>query len=103
MRSRFSAYAVGDVDYVRRTWHSTTRPRDLALDPGVRWYRLDVLDTSHGGLLDDCTVELRAYYRAGSGAGSQHEVGRFVREDGEWAYLDGIVQRTGIVRSWQAG
>ena len=27
MRSRYSAYAVGDTDYVWRTWHPRTRPR----------------------------------------------------------------------------
>ena len=91
MRSRFSAFAVGDVDYVRRTWHSTTRPRELALDDGVRWYRLDVLDASRGGVFDtEGTVEFRAFYRAGGSSGSQHEVSRFVRESGEWVYLDGI-------------
>jgi SEC-C motif-containing protein len=92
MRSRFSAYALGDVDYVRRTWHSSTRPRVLALDTDLRWDRLDVLGTSLGGLFDtEGTVEFRAFYRAGRGAGSQHEVSRFVREGGEWVYLDGIV------------
>ena len=89
MRSRFSAYAVGDVDYVRRSWHATTRPRDLDLDDDVRWYRLEVLSSSRGGVFDTAgTVEFRAYYRAPDGAGSQHEVSRFVREDGQWFYVD---------------
>lgn len=89
MRSRFSAYAVGDVTYVRATWHPRTCPRDLALDPDVRWYRLDVHATERGGLLDtDGTVEFTAYYRAPDGAGSQHEVSRFVRESGRWLYVD---------------
>ena len=90
MRSRFSAFAVGDVEYVRRTWHPTTRPRDLTLDDDVRWYRLDVLATSRGGIGDtEGTVEFRAFYRAPGGAGSQHEVSRFVREGDQWLYLDG--------------
>lgn len=90
MRSRFSAYAVGDVDYVRRTWHPTTRPDDLALDPELRWYRLDILGTSRGGLLDSQgTVEFRAFCRAPAGAASQHEISRFVRDGDAWAYLDG--------------
>ncbi len=49
MRSRYSAFAVGDVDHLRRTWHPTTRPADLDLDPAVRWTRLDVLDVRGGG------------------------------------------------------
>ena len=89
MRARFSAFAVGDADYLRRTWHPTTLPPDLALDDDVRWYRLDVLATSGGGSVDAAgTVEFRAFYRAPGGAGSQHEISRFVRSAGEWLYLD---------------
>jgi SEC-C motif-containing protein len=90
MRSRFSAFATGDADYLTRTWHPTTRPAHLDLDPELRWYRLDVLRTERGGLLDaDGVVEFRAHYRSPSGPGSLHEVSRFVRDDGAWLYLDG--------------
>lgn len=91
MRSRFSAFAVGDVAYLRRTWDPATRPRELTLDDDLRWYRLDVLATARGGVLDTAgTVEFRAFYRAPGGAGVQHEVSRFVRSHGDWVYLDGI-------------
>jgi SEC-C motif-containing protein len=91
MRSRYSAYATGDADYIRRTWHPRTRPADadLVLDPELRWYRLDILATSHGGPLDRAgTVEFRAYHRSPDGPGSQHEVSRFLREGGSWLYVD---------------
>ena len=92
MRSRFSAFARGDIPYLAATWHPSTRPPDLTLDPQVRWYRLDVLRTEHGGLLDpDGLVEFEARYRSPDGHGSMHEVSRFVRDDGRWVYLDGIV------------
>jgi SEC-C motif-containing protein len=91
MRSRYSAFAVGDAGYLLATWHPTTRPRDLELDPGVRWVRLDVLATQAGGPFDTAgTVEFRAHHRdADGGRGSQHEVSRFVREAGAWSYVDG--------------
>src|SRR5690554_327348 len=90
MRSRYSAYAVGDVDYLLRSWHPATRPAELELDPGVRWYRLDILSTSGGGMLDtEGTVEFRAHYKSPDGAGAQHETSRFVRDAGAWVYLDG--------------
>ncbi len=90
MRSRYSAFAVGDVGYLDRTWHHRTRPAALTLDTGRRWYRLDILATSRGGLLDtEGTVEFRAFYRTDDGPGSQHEVSRFVRERGAWLYVDG--------------
>jgi SEC-C motif-containing protein len=90
MRSRYSAFVVGDAGYLLQTWHPRTRPKMLELDPGVRWYRLDILRTARGGLLDaDGTVEFRAFYREDSGAGQQHELSRFQRDGGRWRYLDG--------------
>ena len=90
MRSRYSAFVVGDPAYLLATWHSTTRPRSLDLDPSLRWTGLDVLASSGGGLLAaDGTVEFRAAFLHDGGAGSQHEVSRFRREDGGWRYVDG--------------
>ena len=91
MRSRYSAFAVGDTGYLLTTWHPTTRPRTLHLDDGLRWTGLDVLATAGGSLLAaEGTVEFRAHYVRGRAAGAQHEVSRFVREDGRWHYLDGV-------------
>lgn len=91
MRSRYSAYAVRDADYVRRTWHASGRPRTLDLDDGTRWYRLDVLGSTGGGPGDTHgTVEFRAFYRSVDGAGALHEVSRFVRDRGGWVYLDAL-------------
>lgn len=91
MRSRYSAFAVGDAGYLTATWHPNTRPVTLTLDADRRWYRLDVVHTERGGPFDtDGVVEFRAYHRSPSGKGSQHEVSRFVREDGRWWYVDGI-------------
>lgn len=91
MRSRYSAFAVGDADYLSATWHPSTRPDSLSLGADRRWYRLDVLRTERGGPFDtDGVVEFRAYHRSPTGKGSQHEVSRFVREDGRWWYVDGI-------------
>jgi SEC-C motif-containing protein len=92
MRSRYSAYALGDVPYLLRTWHPRTRPGELTLlDPDLRWYRLDILSTSGGGMLDaEGTVEFRAHYKTPDGAGEQHELSRFVRDAGRWAYVDAV-------------
>jgi SEC-C motif-containing protein len=91
MRSRYSAFAVGDPAYLLATWHSTTRPPTVDLDPRIRWIGLEVLDTSGGGLLTaEGTVEFRAHSVIDRAAGIQHERSRFVREDGQWRYLDGV-------------
>jgi SEC-C motif domain protein len=91
MRSRYSAFALGRGEYLHATWHSSTRPAELHLDPAVRWTGLAVLATSGGSLLAAAgSVEFRATYVARGGAGVQHERSRFVREDGAWRYLDGL-------------
>ncbi|MBU1251928.1 MAG: YchJ family protein [Microcella pacifica] len=88
MRSRFSAFAVGDADYLIASWHPSTRPSTLELDTELRWYRLDIIGRSAGGPLDrEGRVEFEAFYRSPDGAGSQRENSRFVREDGHWYYL----------------
>ena len=91
MRSRYTAYALGDLAHVRRTWHPSTRPGRL-VEQDVRWTGLEVIATSAGGLLAaEGTVEFRASYDDGRGGGQVHEVSRFVRDAGRWAYLDGAV------------
>jgi SEC-C motif domain protein len=88
MRSRFAAFVLGDEAYLRRTWHRSTRPRRLELDPTVEWTHLEIVDRVAGGPLDtDGIVEFRAHHRVGGRAGAQAERSRFVREDGAWLYL----------------
>jgi SEC-C motif-containing protein len=91
MRSRYSAFVVGDAAYLLATWHPATRPAALDLDADVRWTGLDVLATTGGSLLvAEGTVEFRAHYVRGRQAGAQHENSRFLRDDGRWRYLDGV-------------
>lgn len=91
MRSRFSAFAVGDAEYLLATWHPSTRPAELDLDPSLRWYRLDIHRRERGGPLDrDGVVEFTAYYRHDGERGRLHEVSRFVRDAGRWRYVAAI-------------
>ncbi|MEU7619029.1 YchJ family metal-binding protein [Micromonospora rifamycinica] len=91
MRSRFSAFAIGDPGYLLRSWHSSTRPARLRLDPGQRWIRLEIVERTGGGLLDSAgTVAFRAHYREAGRPGTMDEHSRFVREDGNWVYLDAL-------------
>ncbi len=87
MRSRYSAFVLQDAAHLLRTWHPSTRPARLALDPDVRWTGLEVLASSAGGLLD-ATGEVA--FRAHHGAGSQHERSRFAKVGGAWRYEDGV-------------
>ncbi len=90
MRSRFSAFVVGDEPYLLRTWHPATRPDTIDLDDGMRWERLEVVATDAGGPGDTKgTVEFRAHYVGRRGPGVLHEVSRFFRYDGAWVYVRG--------------
>ncbi len=90
MRSRYSAFAVGDADYLRDSWHRSTRPAEIALDAAVTWTWLEIVDTVRGGLFDyDGVVEFRAHYRSPQGRRIRHERSRFTRDAGRWVYVDG--------------
>jgi SEC-C motif-containing protein len=92
MRSRYSAFATGDVEYLLKSWHPDTRPRKLTLDPAQRWERLEIVATTGGGPLHkEGTVEFRAHYRHSSHTGVLHEHSRFTRVGGRWLYVDGDV------------
>lgn len=83
MRSRYSAYVLGEADHLFRTWHPRTRPDDVTPDPRVRWAGLEVIRTSEDG--DRGVVEFRAHHEDGV----MHEVSRFERRAGRWLYVDG--------------
>ena len=87
MRSRYSAYVLGLIDYLLATWHPSTAPGELELSP-VKWLGLEVLHAQSAG--DAGVVEFVARLRDGSGrAQRMHETSRFVREGGRWYYIDG--------------
>ena len=90
MRSRYTAFVVGDGPYLADTWHPGTRPEQLDLDPGQRWTGLEIVATAAGGEPDSRgTVEFRASWRHGRERGVLHERSRFVQQSGRWWYLDG--------------
>ncbi|EMY34810.1 hypothetical protein D477_007831 [Arthrobacter crystallopoietes BAB-32] len=94
MRSRYSAFAVGDRTYLLKTWSSETRPRGLELDPGQEWTGLEILRVAKGGAEDRVgTVEFRARFRTGGIEHQQQEVSTFVREDGRWVYREALSLR----------
>jgi SEC-C motif-containing protein len=88
MRSRYTAFSLQDRKYLLASWHPSTRPAVLELDPSVRWIRLDILGSSGGGLLDNRgTVEFRAHFRLAATHRSQHENSVFLRQDKRWYYF----------------
>ena len=92
MRSRYSAFVLGDVDHLFRSWHPRTRPDAVDVRSATTWLGLEVLDVVHGGPTDSTgVVEFVARYRADGGEQRLHERSRFERRAGRWVYLDGTV------------
>jgi len=95
MRSRYSAYVLGETAYLRATWADETCPADLDVNPDAadapRWLGLTIkrftpIDETHA------EVEFVARYKVGGRAHRLHETSRFLRgDDLRWRYVDGDV------------
>jgi SEC-C motif domain protein len=92
MRSRYSAYSVGLIEYLLATWHPSTAPGELELPP-VKWIDLEVRHTEAAG--EAGIVEFVARCRVNGRAQRLHETSRFVRQDGRWFYIDGQIAEPG--------
>lgn len=92
MRSRYTAFVRANENYLANTWHPSTRPDDLgvAVTDAVKWLGLEIKHTQAGGPDDSAgVVEFVARYKLNGKATRMHEVSRFVRENGQWLYVDG--------------
>jgi SEC-C motif domain protein len=94
MRSRYSAYHQGNIDYLIATHHPTQRyagQRAAILQSTARttWLGLRVLATQAGQATDSQgLVEFVAYYEDPQ-PGQVHERSRFTRQKDRWLYVDG--------------
>lgn len=91
LRSRYCAYVREYNDYINRTWHPSTRPQDaISHNPELRWMGLEILSQQGGGGLDaKGEIEFIAKYTISGRPEELHERSQFVREAGQWLYLDG--------------
>lgn len=88
MRSRYTAFALGDPEYLLRTWHPRTRPDALELDDR-KWTGLEIVETVDG-TADDLMgiVGFVAGWRDDARRGTVSERSAFVkRGGGRWFYL----------------
>lgn len=97
MRSRYTAFALGDEAHLLRCWHPSARPAAVGFVAGQTWIGLEVLATVAGELLDpEGEVEFRAHYERRGRPGTLHELSRFVRDDaGLWVYLGAVEAELG--------
>lgn len=90
MRSRYSAFAVANENYLLATWHPDTRPSRVRFDEQQRWIGLRIKSTESGSETDDTgTVEFVARFKVNGRGHRLHENSRFEKIDSRWYYLDG--------------
>jgi SEC-C motif-containing protein len=99
MRSRYTAFARGAIDYLIDTHHPSTRASvDRASvarwSRSATWLGLEVLAVERGGPGDDDgVVEFRASYSESGAERVHREQSTFRRLDGRWCYVDGEAVR----------
>lgn len=95
MRSRYSAFCLGKIDYLLATLHPSQRqPNDRAnlthTLSRTNWVRLQILATKRGTADDDSgQVEFVATYHEDGIAKRLHERSDFVKENDRWFYHSG--------------
>ena len=93
MRSRYSAYVLGNGAYLHRSWHSSTRPskKSLMQFSPTTWLGLEIVCTQQGLETDtQGVVEFIARYQTpAAGEEILHETSQFLREAGRWYYVKG--------------
>ncbi|GGO82742.1 UPF0225 protein [Marinobacterium nitratireducens] len=98
MRSRYTAFALGQVDYLIETLAANRRrPDDAAVlqeqTASTLWTGLQIIGRRKGRARDERgEVEFIASFEAGDEKGRLHERSRFRRERGRWVYVDGEVE-----------
>lgn len=90
MRSRYSAYCLGDVNYLQATTHDHTWSdeelkfiQDWA--DNSDWQHLEIIDFS------DTMVEFKAYYIFDGKQHMHHEKSIFLKVNDMWKYVDGEI------------
>jgi SEC-C motif-containing protein len=106
MRSRYTAYATGEIAYLMTTLHPSNREEgdeENARHWAERseWLGLDIVATDAGGPADsEGVVEFIARFRDKKGdVHAHHEISRFVKEDGRWLFREGHAPEQAPVRN----
>ncbi len=94
MRSRYSAFAKGQIEYIMNTHYEKTRPLDQKNEiemwaNSVHWIKLEILQFTEGTQNDITgTVEFKAHFKEKGIKRFLHERSFFKKEFGHWYYVD---------------
>lgn len=99
MRSRYTAYALRDAAYLQATWAAEKRPAHIDFSrENSQWLRLEIIETKKGDLKDQKgIVVFKAYFLQAGEEQVMNEISRFIKSQGRWFYLDGVIKSIGKV------
>ncbi len=99
MKSRYTAYCMGEVDYLYITAsiknrNDFNRSEIEQWSKENTWNNLEIIGSEKGGRSDNTgTVEFKAYFTDAKGQDQiHHEKSRFCKENDKWVYIDGIFE-----------
>lgn len=93
MRSRYTAYSQGNMQYIKDTMQSPAldqfdEPSAAAWAQRVQWLKLTVIQASQHATKGK--VEFIAQYKLDGKKQFLHELSDFHFENGKWFYVDGL-------------
>lgn len=92
MRSRYTAYTLEDVDYLKNTLTPSQQSDFSAEETGKwaresKWQGLEIKETEGGGETDETgSVEFAAHFISNGKAHTHYEKALFEKLDGRWLY-----------------
>lgn len=94
MRSRYCAFVMQDADYLIKTWHpscgaAALRAELIAGFAHTEWLGLTVFEHCWQDGGDIGFVSFVARFTEGGKTGAIIERSRFLKENGQWYYIDG--------------
>lgn len=95
MRSRYSAFVLHNADYLVSSWHPTRRYQGLVseLSEGfgsAEWLGLTIFEESPGKEDNEAYVSFVARFQEKGNLKAIIERSRFLKENDQWYYVDGI-------------
>jgi len=99
MRARYTAYTTGDIDFLETSLlpekrNDFDKKATEGWSKGATWLGLEIVSTDKGGKKDTTgTVEFIANYIVGGSNQKHHEIAEFQKENGDWYFVDGKLQK----------
>lgn len=100
MRSRYCAFVMKDADYLIRTWHpdchaASFRDDIIAGFNHTEWLGLTIFEQETADTEDIGYVSFVARFSEQGKTGAIIERSRFLKENGQWYYIDGTRPQIG--------